>query len=96
MAGYIGPGYRFDSVFDLSTMQPYNLNDLLDLLLSFTEDVILYLPRTSDLRQLAARAQGGKDEKMTVMHYCMEGASKVCEPIPVTLCKQRRRKLLSS
>lgn len=65
-------------MFDLSKMQPYNLNDLLDLFLSLTDDVILYLPRTSDLHQLAARAQGGKDEKMTVMHYCMEGASKVC------------------
>lgn len=77
---YLGPGYRLDSVFDLSKMQPYNLNDLLDLFLSLTDDVILYLPRTSDLRQIAARAQGGEDEKMTVMHYCMEGASKVCLP----------------
>lgn len=83
VTGYIGPRYRFDSVFDLSTMQPYNLNDLLDLFLSLADDVILYLPRTSDLRQLAARAQGGENEKMTVMHYCMEGASKVClTPIP--------------
>lgn len=77
MAGYIGPGYRLDSVYDLSKMQPYNLNDLLDLFLSLTDDAILYLPRTSDLRQIAARAQGGEDEKMTVMHYCMDGASKV-------------------
>lgn len=77
MAGYIGPGYRLDSVYDLSKMQPYNLNDVLDLFLSLTDDAILYLPRTSDLRQIAARAQGGEDEKMTVMHYCMDGASKV-------------------
>lgn len=80
VTGYIGPRYRLDSVFDLLKMQPYNLNDLLDLFLSLTDDVILYLPRTSDLRQLAARAQGGEDEKMTVMHYCMDGASKVCRP----------------
>lgn len=91
VTGYIGPGYRLDSVFDLSKMQPYNLNDLLDLFLSLTDDAILYLPRTSDLRQLAARAQGGEDEKMTVMHYCMDGASKVCRPkknSKVILCIQ--------
>lgn len=82
MTGYIGQGYRLDSVFDLSKMKPYSLNDLLDLFLSLTDDVILYLPRTSDLRQLAVRAQGGKDEKMTVIHYCMEGASKVCRLKP--------------
>lgn len=77
---HIGPGYRFDSVFDLSRMQPYSLNDLLNLFLSLTDDVILYLPRTSDLRQLAAWVQAGKDEKaITVMHYCMDGASKVCD-----------------
>lgn len=83
---HIGPGYRFDSVFDLSKMQPYNLNDLIDLFLSLTDDVILYLPRTSDLRQLAARTHGGKDEKTTVIHYCMEGASKVCDLTPVIFC----------
>lgn len=69
-------------MFDLSKMQPYNLKDLLDLFLSLTDDAILYLPRSSDLRQLAARVQGGKDgKKITVMHYCMEGASKVCHQI---------------
>lgn len=56
-------------------MQPYSLNDLLNPFLDLTSEVILYLPRTSDLRQLAARVQG--DEKVTVIHYCMEGASKV-------------------
>lgn len=102
VTGYIGPGYRLDSVFDLSKMQPYNLNDLLDLFLSLTDDAILYLPRTSDLRQLAARAQGGEDEKMTVMHYCMEGASKVCRPkkIPSDFInkweKGKNEKLLSN
>lgn len=69
-----GPGYRSDQVFDLSSMQPYSLNDLLNPFLDLTSEVILYLPRTSDLRQLAARVQG--DEKVTVIHYCMEGASK--------------------
>lgn len=56
-------------------MQPYSISDLLNPFLDLTSDVILYLPRTADLRQLAARVP--KDEEVTVMHYCMEGASKV-------------------
>lgn len=70
-----GPGYRSDQVFDLSSMQPYSIDDLLNPLLDLVSDVILYLPRTSDLRQLAARVE--EDKKVTVIHYCMEGASKV-------------------
>lgn len=71
----VGPGYRSDTVFDLAKMQPYTLIDLLDPFQELSHDVALYLPRTSDLRQLAA--QTTKDGKSTVMHYCMEGASKV-------------------
>lgn len=70
-----GPGYRSDQVFDLSSMHPYSINDLLNLFLDLTSDFVLYLPRTSNLQQLAARVQ--EDEKLTVIHYCMEGASKV-------------------
>ena len=70
-----GPGYRTDSVFDLSNMQPYNLKGLIEPFQELTEDVALYLPRTSDLRQLANVVKD--DQKVTVMHYCMEGASKV-------------------
>ena len=73
-----GPGYRSDTVFDLSKMQPYNLTDLLYSFQHLTEDVVLYLPRTSDIRQLAMRSNEGS--KTTVMHYCMEGASKVGLP----------------
>ncbi len=69
-----GPGYRSESVFDLDTMQPFSLKDLLDPFQSVTSDVVLYLPRTSDLRQIANQT---KDKKILVMHYCMEGASKV-------------------
>ncbi|MCJ1369743.1 hypothetical protein MMC20_000955, partial [Loxospora ochrophaea] len=68
------PGYRSDSVFDLSRMQPYSLTDLLLPFQKCTEDVVLYLPRTSDLRQLAKLS--GADERLTVIHYCVEGASK--------------------
>lgn len=70
-----GPGYRSDTVFDLAKMQPYTLTDVLHPFQQLTEDVVLYLPRTSDVRQLANKS--GKGRKTTVMHYCMEGASKV-------------------
>lgn len=70
-----GPSYRSDAVFDLSQMQPYTLFDLLVPLQTYTKDIVLYLPRTSDLRQLAVTTQKGI--KLTVVHYCMEGASKV-------------------
>ena len=71
----LGPGYRSDSVFDLSKMEPYNMMDILKPFHQMTENVILYLPRTSDLRQLTKTLGNGK--KVTVVHYCMEGASKV-------------------
>jgi trimethylguanosine synthase len=67
-----GPGYRTDEIFDLRTMEPYNLEKLHSAV-SFL-DHALYLPRTSDLRQLAACGPG--DEKMDVVQYCMQGASK--------------------
>ena len=70
-----GPGYRSDAIFDLSRMQPYSLSDLVKPLRDFTEDLALYLPRTSDLRQLGDYADG--DKQVRAVHYCMEGASKV-------------------
>lgn len=39
----------------------------------------MYLPRTSDLSQLAKYAP--EDRKLEVTHYCLKGASKVCETI---------------
>lgn len=71
----VGPGYRSDTVFDLSKMQPYTLSELLEPFRKLASDVALYLPRTSDIRQLANEAV--EDGRMIVMHYCMEGASKV-------------------
>ncbi len=56
-------------------MQPYSLRDIYEPLSKLTRDIALYLPRTSDLRQLAKLVPD--DGKVTVMHYCMEGASKV-------------------
>ena len=72
-----GPGYRSDSVFNLSSMQPYGLLDILRPFQQLTQEVIVYLPRTSDLRQLAKAADNGRN--VTVVHYCMEGASKVSQ-----------------
>ncbi|KKK12346.1 hypothetical protein P175DRAFT_0501308 [Aspergillus ochraceoroseus IBT 24754] len=69
-----GPGYRSASVFDLQTMEPYSLEHLYTEYSAFTKDVVLYLPRTSDLNQLAQIVQG--NTKVPVMHYCIRGASK--------------------
>ncbi|KAH6606537.1 tgs1 uanosine synthase [Trichoderma cornu-damae] len=67
-----GPGYRTDQVFDLSTMQPYSLKHLHEAYRKM--DHLLFLPRTSDIRQIAKLApEGGKLE---VIQYCIEGASK--------------------
>ncbi|CAM1506589.1 Fc.00g062300.m01.CDS01 [Cosmosporella sp. VM-42] len=67
-----GPGYRTDEVFDLYNMQPYNLGDLHGAYKRL--DHALFLPRTSDIRQIAKLAPPGR--KIEVVQYCMEGASK--------------------
>lgn len=67
-----GPGYRTDEVFNLHKMEPYNLRQLHQAYKSF--DHALYLPRTSDLRQIARLVSD--DKKIEVVQYCIEGASK--------------------
>ncbi|AEO66015.1 uncharacterized protein THITE_2113733 [Thermothielavioides terrestris NRRL 8126] len=67
-----GVSYRDQDVFDLSTMEPYNLATLHDACRPMGH--ALYLPRTSDLRQIAKLAPAGR--KIEVVQYCMEGASK--------------------
>ncbi|KXX74265.1 Trimethylguanosine synthase [Madurella mycetomatis] len=67
-----GVSYRGHDVFDLSTMEPYNLETLHKACRPMEH--ALYLPRTSDLRQIARLAPAG--EKIEVVQYCMEGASK--------------------
>lgn len=71
-----GPGYSTDKIFDLSTMQPYSLSDIERICERF--DRALFLPRTADLRQIARLVGGGMGgkEKVDVVQYCMEGASK--------------------
>ena len=83
MIVFAGPGYRADTIFRLSQMEPYSLNLLIEPFRAFTSDIALYLPRTSDLRQIAQRVED--ESNITVMHYCMEGASKVSERSPVNL-----------
>lgn len=67
-----GPGYRGDAIFDLRTMQPYSVHQIHEAVK--TMDAALYLPRQSDVRQLARLAPEGT--KIEVVQYCMVGASK--------------------
>ncbi|WYZ34609.1 hypothetical protein EsH8_I_000885 [Colletotrichum jinshuiense] len=67
-----GPGYTTAEVFDLSKMEPYSLLQLYEACKPM--DHALYLPRNSDIRQIAKLAPEG--EKLEVVQYCMEGASK--------------------
>jgi trimethylguanosine synthase len=72
-----GTEYGADDVFDLTKMEPYNLEKLYKSFTKISKEVVLYLPRTSDLNQIARYGQEGK--KLEVAHYAMMGASKVCE-----------------
>ena len=57
-------------------MQPYSIETLYEAFSAFSPDLVLFLPRSSDLRQLAAISKREDGRKSLVMHYCMEGASK--------------------
>ena len=69
-----GPTYQSSAVFDLQQMQPYNLETLMAGFQALTKEIVLYLPRTSDIRQLAGLHEG--KEKLWLTHYCIKGASK--------------------
>ena len=69
-----GTEYGAEDVFDLTKMEPYNLDKLYKSFTKVTTEVVLYLPRTSDLNQIAKYGQDGK--KLEVAHYAMLGASK--------------------
>ncbi|KAL1301722.1 hypothetical protein AAFC00_005928 [Neodothiora populina] len=71
-----GPSYNGDDVFDLKTMQPYSLKDLYDAYAAYARDFVLYLPRSSDLNQIAKYAPKYKNQRLEVTHYCMSGWSK--------------------
>ncbi|KAL2270105.1 hypothetical protein VTJ83DRAFT_2289 [Remersonia thermophila] len=68
-----GVNYRDQDVFDLSTMRPYSLETLHEACRPMEH--ALYLPRTSDMRQIAKLAPND-GTKLEVVQYCMEGASK--------------------
>lgn len=86
-----GPQYKGDKVFDLDAMEPYSGQEIHELVRGM--DHALFLPRTSDLRQIARMDEGlggtievevegvhgemkREKEKIEVVQYCMEGASK--------------------
>lgn len=79
---YIGPQYTADNVFNLATMQPYGLPQLYNDFTALSKDVVLYLPRTSDLNELAVYAEKHprnpelEERRVTVTHFCIRGVSK--------------------
>lgn len=70
----LGPTYTDYEVFDLDLMQPYSLKALYEPFAAIATHVVLFLPRTSDLKQIAK--YGDQTKKLRVEHYCMYGASK--------------------
>jgi trimethylguanosine synthase len=74
-----GTEYGVSDLFDLTKMEPYNLEMLYKSFTKYSNEVVLYLPRNSDLNQIARYGQDGK--KLEVAHYAIMGASKVrCIP----------------
>ena len=71
----LGPNYSHEDIFSLESMQPYTLADIFGPVAKLTEDIILYLPRTSDLNELAMYVP--EKCEISVIHYCMNGHSKV-------------------
>jgi len=77
--GVTGPEYKADEIFSLSDMAPYGINKLYAEYAAYTRDIVLFLPRTSDLNELARIAKKHNQDptkKVQVTHYCMRGASK--------------------
>ncbi|KAJ4984888.1 RNA cap guanine-N2 methyltransferase [Stagonosporopsis vannaccii] len=69
-----GTSYGEDDVFDLTKMEPYNLDKLYQSFTKYSKEVVLYLPRNSDLNQIAKYVP--EDQKLEVAHYAIMGASK--------------------
>jgi len=53
---------------------PYSLEYMHSRFSTVTKDMILYLPRTSDLNQIADCVE--RNEKAQIMHYCIYENSK--------------------
>lgn len=69
-----GPRYKDHDMFDLSRMLPYSVEQVYEVCRSV--DCALYLPRQSDLRQIARLVGKFEERKIEVVQYCMVGASK--------------------
>jgi hypothetical protein len=74
LTDFLGPGYKSEAVFNLDNMQPYSLRYMFERFKGFAKNMVFYLPRTSDLQQIAECV--GKDEKAQVVHYCTNGGSR--------------------
>ncbi|UPX19493.1 putative diacylglycerol O-acyltransferase tgs1 [Ascochyta rabiei] len=70
----IRTSYGEDDVFDLTKMEPYNLEKLYRSFTKYSKEVVLYLPRNSDLNQIARYVPEG--QKLEVAHYAIMAASK--------------------
>lgn len=57
-------------------MEPYSLDKLYKSFTKYSKELVLYLPRNSDLNQVAKYVPD--DQKLEVAHYAIMGASKVC------------------
>ncbi|ETN39169.1 uncharacterized protein HMPREF1541_05392 [Cyphellophora europaea CBS 101466] len=69
-----GPTYTDSDVFDVETMAPYSLTHLYDNFSRISNYVALYLPRSSDVRQIAKKVRNS--DQTQVIHYCTRGASR--------------------
>ncbi|KAJ9654016.1 putative diacylglycerol O-acyltransferase tgs1 [Neophaeococcomyces mojaviensis] len=69
-----GPGYKnAGDVFDLDLM-PYSLEYMYSRFAQITKSIVLFLPRTSDLNQIAKYVEG--NSKAQIVHYCTHEKSK--------------------
>lgn len=65
----IGPTYKEQDVFDLNQM-PYSFEYMYSRFAKVTKDMVLYLPRTSDLNQMAdCLADEENPQKAQIVHY---------------------------
>lgn len=62
-----GPTYKEQDIFDLDLM-PYSFEYMYSRFAKVTKDMVLYLPRTSDLNQMADCL--ADEEKAQIVHYC--------------------------
>lgn len=55
-------------------MEPYSISQICDAFLKHASHVVLFLPRTSNLRQLVQYSD--PEQTIDVVHYCTYGYSK--------------------